>query len=95
MANKANRYASYFLRFDCWLRNVGILKGDTMRRRKKPHKSLAERMPAGATIGIAPNAADDDPRPSNDTELVFKNESGEHYTAFDMSVLDGMTKPKR
>ena len=66
-----------------------------MSRRRKPSGSLADRMPAGALLGIAPNSVDDDFRPYQDADIVFTNESGETYTAFDLSVLDGLKKTKR
>lgn len=45
--------------------------------------------PAGACVGIPPNAADKDFVPYTDDDLVF-------YDQADMSVLDGMTRgPKR
>jgi hypothetical protein len=66
-----------------------------MSRRKKPFKPWADILPAGALTAIPPNAVDVDFKPYVDTDIVFTSESGEVYTSFDISVLNGLKKTKR
>jgi hypothetical protein len=66
-----------------------------MSRRKRPFKSWADILPAGALTAIPPNAVDVDFKPYDNTDIVFTSESGEVYTSFDLSVLDGLKKTKR
>jgi hypothetical protein len=72
--------------------------GKPLRRRQGAYKAAEaseviqaitemNEMPAGACVGISPNAADEDSVPYNPDELVFFD--------WDMSVLNGMASPRR